>query len=330
MTLSRRLSAYLAPLFATVLLSACGQSDSPSLTTSAKPSTPAAPAAAPLRVGLVMKTLTNPFFIEMERGARRAESELGVTLIVKTAAQETSLEQQVQLVDDLIADKIDALVIAPADSQGIVPSVKRAMDAGIKVVNIDNRIDPDALQRAGIAPIPFISVDNKAGGYQAGKYLASLGKPGAKAVILEGIRSADNARQRFEGAVRGLTEGGQARVAESDTANWKIDEAVKVTKALLTRNPEATLIFAANDMMALGAVKYLDDAGKKGIHIVGYDALSEAKDMIRAGKLAATIDQQAAEQGFQGVKRALQLLKGETVPALTLIDTQLVTAQSLK
>ena len=78
-----------------------------------------------------MKTLTNPFFIEMEKGARRAEQTLGVDLLVKTAAQETSIEQQIQIVDDLIAEKVNAIVIAPGDSQRLIPVLKKAADGGI-------------------------------------------------------------------------------------------------------------------------------------------------------------------------------------------------------
>ena len=95
-----------------ISLLGCGQSSTPSVTTTPAP-TPAAPVAAKKEIGLVMKTLTNPFFVEMEKGARRAEQELGISLKVKTAAQETSIEQQIQLVEDLVAAKVSAIVIAP-------------------------------------------------------------------------------------------------------------------------------------------------------------------------------------------------------------------------
>jgi len=95
-----------------------------------------------------MKTLTNPFFVEMEKGARRAEKDLNIALKVKTAAQETSIEQQIQLVEDLVAAKVDAIVIAPGDSQRLVPTLKKAADAGINIVNIDNRLDPQTVKTA--------------------------------------------------------------------------------------------------------------------------------------------------------------------------------------
>lgn len=316
-----------AALFLAGGLLACGQSSGPSVTTSTPSPAPSQPTvAAKKEVGLVMKTLTNPFFVEMERGARRAEAELGVALRVKTAAQETSIEQQIQLVDDLIAAKVAAIVIAPGDSQRLIPSLKKALSAGIQVVNIDNRLDPVALKQAGMAPIPFIGVDNDSGAYKAGKFLVEGVNTPTEAALLEGIRSADNAHQRSAGARRALSENKHVKLVAAEAANWEINVAYDVTKSLFTKHPHVKLIFAANDMMALGAVKYLQESGKKNVKVVGYDALDEAVAEIKSGHMAATVDQQAAEQGYQGVALAVKMMQGMQVPPLTTIDTRLVTA----
>lgn len=317
--------------FAAAALVACGQSSGPTVSTTPTAAGPIASAPAPAppaqkTVGLVMKTLTNPFFIEMEKGARRAEKELGITLQVRTAAQETSIEQQIQIVNDLIAAKVDAIVIAPGDSQSLVASVKKATDAGIKVVNIDNRLDAQALAAAGAPEVPFISVDNHAGAYKVGKYLAESVTAPTQAAILEGIRSADNARQRMEGAKRALLENKHIKLVASETANWKIDEAYSVTKTVFAKHPDVRILFAANDMMALGAVKYLQEKGLTKVQVAGYDALAEALAEVKAGRMAATVDQQAAEQGYQGVLAAMRLLRGEKVEPITLVDTKLLTA----
>ena len=314
-----------------VALAACGQSSGPAVSTtptnaSPSASTPAAPPPAQKTVGLVMKTLTNPFFIEMEKGPRRAEKELGINLQVRTAAQETSIEQQIQIVNDLIAAKVDAIVIAPGDSQSLVTSIKKATDAGIKVVNIDNRLDAQALAAAGAPVVPFISVDNDAGAYKAGKFLAEAVTAPTQAAILEGIRSADNARHRLEGAKRALLENRHIKLVASETANWKIDEAYSVTKTLFAKHPDVRVLFAANDMMALGAGKYLQEKGLTKVQVAGYDALAEALAEVKAGRMVATVDQQAAEQGYQGVVAAMRLVRGEKVEPLTLVDTKLLTA----
>jgi ribose transport system substrate-binding protein len=313
-------------------LAACGQSSGPDVHSAAPVAQPvAAPAAAPLhQIGLVMKTLTNPFFIEMEKGARRAEKELGIALQVRTAAQETSIEQQIQLVNDLVVAKVDAIVIAPGDSQSLVAALKKAYDAGIKVVNIDNRLDAKTLRQEGLGEVPFIGVDNDAGAYKVGQFLASGVTSPTKAAILEGIRSADNARQRMEGAKRALAENKNIQLVASETANWKIDEAYKVTKTIFTKKPDIQLVFAANDMMALGALKYLQESGKSRVKVVGYDALDEALAEVKAGHLYATVDQQAAEQGYQGVAMALRMIKGEKVAPVTMVETRVVSAAEAK
>lgn len=315
---------FLAPFIALGLV-ACGQSSGPSVTTTTAPPAAEAPAPAKLKIGLVMKTLTNPFFVEMEKGARRAEQELNIQLKVATAAQETSIEQQIQLLEDLIAAKTNAIVIAPGDSQRLVPTLKKAIDAGIKVVNIDNRLDPQTVEQAGLQPIAFVSVDNEAGAYKAAKFLADSAKGKTEAAILEGIRSADNARQRMNGAKRAFAENKDIRVVASETANWGIDEAYSVTKAIMTKHPNVQLLFAANDMMAIGAVKYLQESGKSKVKVAGFDALAEALSEIQAGRMVATVDQQAAEQGYQGVVLAHKLLQGQSIPINTTIDTKLVT-----
>lgn len=321
-----RLVRWIPIVFLGMGLVACGEASGPSVSTVPGPAAVASAPLPPTSVGLVMKTLTNPFFVEMEKGARRAEKELGITLTVKTAAQETSIEQQIQLVEDLIVARVNAIVIAPGDSQRLVPALKKAADAGIKIINIDNRLDEKTVAQTGLAPVPFISVDNDAGAYKAGQFLArDISKP-TQAAILEGIRSADNARQRAQGALRGLQENKAIKVVASETANWKIDEAYEVTKQIFGKHPGVKLLFASNDVMAIGAIKYLTEAKRSDVKVAGYDALGEAITEIKAGRMAATVDQQAAEQGYQGVALALRLTRGEAVPSVTTIETQLITA----
>lgn len=317
-------------VLAVLALMACDQSRGPSIATQKTSGAALFPPVAKTEVGLVMKTLTNPFFVEMERGARRAEKDLGIKLVVKTAAQETSIEQQIQLIEDLIAAKVGAIVIAPGDSQRLIPVLKKAADAGIKLVNIDNRLAPELVSQAGLSPIPFIGVNNEAGAYKAAKFLAQSVSMPTEVAILEGIRSADNARKRLDGARRAWGENKNIRIVASVSANWEIDKAYEVTKTMFVTFPNIKLVFASNDMMAIGAVKYLQDTGKHSVKVMGFDALSEAVAEVSAGRMAGTVDQQAAEQGYQGVAFAVQMLQGASVAPMTTIETRLVTASPHK
>lgn len=281
-------------------------------------------------IALVMKTLTNPFFVEMEKGARRAETELGINLIVKTGAQETSFEQQITIIEELIKEKVDAILIAPADSVQIIPILKKAREAGIVIVNIDNQLDPQALEKVGLVDIPFISVNNEQGAYLSAQYISKEVSTPTQAIILEGIPTARNAQDRKNGALKAFGENPNIQVAASESAHWKIDEAYTVSAQLFKQYPGARLVFCANDMMALGLLQYLKETGKTDVVVASYDALDEAKEMIRTGRLQATIDQQAALQAYTGVQLALRALKGEKLPPVTLLDVLLVTKENVK
>lgn len=275
-------------------------------------------------IALVMKTLTNPFFVEMERGARRAEKELGVNLIVKTGAQETSVDQQIAIIDELIKRKVDAIVIAPASSIDLIPVLKKAQDAGISLINIDNRLDRDVAKKVGLRDIPFISVDNEKGAYLAAHVVSERLTNSADVLVIEGIRSAKNAQERSKGTLRALKEKPNIRVIAVDTANWKIDEAYEVTKRRFVQNPSIAAVVCGNDMMALGALRYLREANRNDVVVGGFDALEEARKAVNEGRMLVTVDQQADMQGYQGVKMAWKKISSEPVSAETLIDVKLV------
>ena len=318
----RRVSHLLVAVLLAV--AACDEAPEPGGTTDRGAAAPARPT-----VGLVMKTLTNPFFIEMERGARRAAADLDVDLVVRDAARETSIEQQIAIVDDLVASGVNAIVIAPADSGRLIPVLKKAIDRGIVVVNVDNALDPALAKSFGLPEIPFISVDNEAGAFKAVQALAAARPEGGEALIIEGIRDAANAEARRRGARRGFEAAGNVRVVASDTANWKIDEGHAVAARAFAAHPSIKLVFAANDMMALGIVQYLKEIDRNDVRVAGYDAIDEAERAIVAGDLFATVDQQGAEQGYLGVDYAVRILNGEHVPAVTQLDTILITRASL-
>jgi ribose transport system substrate-binding protein len=292
-----------------------------------QPETEATPevAASDITVALVMKTLTNPFFIEMEKGARQAEAELGITLLVKTGAQETSVEQQITIIDNLIEDQVDAIVIAPADSTKLIPVLKKAQDAGIVIINVDNQLDPEAAEQIGLVGVPFISVDNEQGAYLSAGFISAQITTPTQAIILEGIRTAKNAEDRKNGALRAFDENRNIEVVAMETAHWKIDEAYQVTEQLFAQYPDIGAVFCANDMMALGVLRYLEETSRTDVLVSAYDALAEAKEALRAGTLQATIDQQAALQAYTGVKFAVRALNGETLPMETIVDVILVT-----
>jgi ribose transport system substrate-binding protein len=274
-------------------------------------------AAAPAnpRIALVMKSLANEFFVAMADGARAHQAANPGTyeLIVNGTRTESDLSQQVALVEQMIAQRVNAIVIAPADSRALVPVLARALGQGIVVVNIDNKLDEETLQQAGVR-IPFIGPDNRTGARTVGEALASRLQPGDRVAILEGIPTAFNAQQRRLGFEDAIRESG-AQLVAVQSGQWEQDRANTVTAALLREHPELRGIFASNDNMALGAAAAVRQAGRTGqVQIVGFDNIAAVRQLLDEGRILATADQHGDRLAVYGIEYALQILRGEAQP----------------
>ncbi len=275
-----------------------------------------ATAAEKPKVALVMKSLANEFFLTMEDGAKTYQKEHSADfdLISNGIKDETDTSSQIRIVEQMIVSKVDALVIAPADSKALVPVLKKASDAGIKVVNIDNRLDPEVLKSKAL-DIPFVGPDNRKGARLVGEYLAKQLKQGDQVGIIEGVSTTTNAQQRTAGFKDAMEAAGM-KIVGVQSGNWEIDKGNAVAAAMLNEYPDLKALLAGNDSMALGAVSAVRAAGKKGqVQVVGYDNIKAIKPMLKDGRILATADQYAAKQAVFGIEAALKLVKGEPTGA---------------
>jgi ribose transport system substrate-binding protein len=212
-------------------------------------------------------------------------------------------------VQDETAKGVQAILVTPADSKGIVPALKQAQDKGILVINLDNRVDKPTAAAAGLTLGSYVGADNEAGGRLAGETMVKrLGGKG-KVAILEGIRGADNAEARQRGFEQGIA--GKLTVAAADSAEWDTQEAYTKFQSLLAAHPDLNGLFCANDKMALGALKAIQEAGRKGkIAVIGYDNIPDVQPYLQDGELAATIEQHPDLMGRYGVRMAVGVLSG--------------------
>ena len=281
-------------------------------------------------VALVMKSLANEFFVNMAAGAEahNAENSQGYKLIVNGIRNESDLAQQVALVDQMISTGVDAIVIAPADSKALVPALARAESAGIVVINIDNRLEPEILAEYDLQ-IPFIGPSNLAGAKMVGDFaLAGLASD-SQVAILEGITSAFNSIQRRTGFERAVAEAGM-EVVTLQSADWDQTRAAQVTAGILSQFPELDVILAANDNMALGAASALGVAGLgRKITIAGFDNISAIHPLIESGSVIATVDQFGDQLAVFGIEYALEVLATGIVPEDRETSLELITLDSL-
>ena len=290
-------------LLAACLLAACKPADTSN--TSGKP-----------KVALVMKSLANEFFQTMAEGAKKHHAAHGADyeLIVNGIKNETDLAEQVGLVEQMVAQGVHALVIAPADSKALVTVLKRAKDAGVLVINIDNQLDAETLKQAGLS-IPFVGPDNRAGAKAVGEVLAKKLKAGDEVAIIEGVTTAFNAQQRKAGFEDAMTAAG-IKIVSSQSGQWEMEKANTVAAGILAANPNVKALLCANDNMALGAAAAVQAAGKAGqIQIVGFDNIAALKPLLADGRVLATADQHGDQLAVFGIEAALKAMKEKSTPA---------------
>ncbi len=282
------------------------------------------------KVGLVMKSLSNEFFKQMQAGAEAYASENSSKFDFKAVGMkdERDFVAQVDAVENFIAEGYDIIVVAPADSKAMVTPLKKAVDAGITVINIDVPLDQDAMTEVGL-DLPFFGPDNTEGARLAGEALAiDLGK-GAQVLLIEGNPEADNAKQRKDG-FESAAEAGGLKILASETAHWETEEANTLVTNLLNKYPDVDGIMAANDSMALGAVTALESAGKAGdVKVVGFDNIPSVKPLLEKGSMLATVEQYGAQMAAFGIDYGLKTRAGEKFDGWIKTDIKLVDASNI-
>jgi ribose transport system substrate-binding protein len=281
------------------------------------------------RIALVLKTLNNPFFIDMQKGAEEAAKKLGVNLIVQAAEREVDVEKQMQIIENLIQAKVAALCVTPSGSREIVPAIEKANRAGIPVVIVDTRVDPKTIAESTAKIATFIGSDNYEGGKLAGEFIANrLGGKG-KVAVLEGIPGHETGDSRLKGFREALKATPGIEIVASQTANWERDQGFNVFQNILQSHPDVQALFACSDLMALGAVEAIAAAKKTGqIVVVGFDALPEAREALQKGSMHATVAQFPAMMGALAVENAYRLLKGESVKDEFVVPIKLITKEN--
>ena len=279
-------------------------------------------------VALVLKTLNHPFFVDMRRGAQEAADRLGVTLQVQAAEREIDVDKQMQIVENLLQTGIDVLAITPSGSREIVSALVKAKNANVPIVIVDTRLDAKAAAAAGVQAETFIGSDNYEGGKLAGEHVVKVTSGKARVGILEGIPGHETGDSRLRGFRDAVARAPGITVVASQPANWERDQGFNVFQNMLQAHADIDTVFAASDLMALGAIEAIAAAGRTGrIRVVGFDALDDAKKAIEAGTMDASVAQFPYEMGKAAVESAVKVMAGEKLPADIMVKLEMVTKQ---
>ncbi len=283
-----------------------------------------APANKNYTVGVSLLTQDDPFYIALKKGMVKEAAKEKITLVPLSADKD--LNKQINQVQNFIAQRVNAIVICPVDSEGVISAVQAANNAHIPVFTAD-------ITANGGKIVSYIASDNVQGGRLAGEYAAKTLLHGTGNVAILDLKTVSSVEDRVKGFKEALAAyPGIHVVSDIDVPNATRENAVDKATNLLTANPNINLIFGCNDPVALGTLSALKQMNKTDVSIVGYDATPEAQNYIATGTsmLKADAIQFPDLIGKTTVDAIIKYLGGTPVPAQIPIPTGLVTPASFK
>jgi inositol transport system substrate-binding protein len=290
-----------------------------------QPATPDAKAGAPSDkppvIGVTLLNLSAEFVSALDRTMKAEARKLGAELVVNDA--QLSADRQIQQVESFVAQKLDAVILNPCQVDGSSPAVDAALRAGIPIVNVNSETRS--------APTAFIGSRDEDAGRMAMEFVAQRLNGRGNVVIIEGAMGQAAQIKRYHGAQEVLARHPGLKVVASQTADWDRAKAISLMENWLeSRRGGIDAVFAENDEMAMGALLALEQAGVKSkVVVIGVDGIPDALAAVKAGRLDATIFQDAQGQGSAAVAVALQIIRKQPYAKETLIPFRLVTRENV-
>jgi D-allose transport system substrate-binding protein len=283
--------------------------------------------------GVLMKTLSNPFWGAMEKGVDVGAKKAGVDVYLNAVESDQAAEPQLNACNTMLQKKPAAMITAAINSTILLPCLKQANEMKIPVADLDNNLDPAITKKAGVDVAFHIGSDNEAAGAKGADYLVSvLGKDAKGPVlVIEGLSGNITGEKRAHGFAEELKKAAPGlKIVASLPGDWDSLKAANITNDTLQRTPNLVAIFCANDDMALGAVEAARSAGKDKLIVIGVDGNVNAVKSIKAGRLNASVAQLPYLVGMEAVEDMKKLLDGGKVAEMTYVPTLVLTKQVLE
>lgn len=272
-------------------------------------------------IGVTLLARTDPFYHDLETSMQDEAKVKGFTLDVQDGRKD--LSKQLSQVETFVAQKKDAIVICPVNSEGIVRAISKANAANIPVFTAD-------IKAAGGKVVSHIASDNVAGGKLAGEYLGKLLNGKGTVVILD-FPSVASVQDRTKGFMEAMKDFPGIKIVERPSGQGERAKSMTQMENMLQKYPNLDGVFAINDSTALGALKAIEDAGNKHIVMVGYDGDKDARAAIlRGSALKADAVQYPREIGKETIDAIAEYFDGKTPPAIVPVKVGIIDQKSLQ
>ena len=280
-----------------------------------------------IKIGLITKTESNPFFVKMKEGAAAKAKELGATLISAAGKNDGDNAGQVTAIENMTAAGVKTILITPSDSKAIIPAIKKAQAKGIQVIALDSPTDPADATDA------LFATNNYQAGILIGQYSkAALGGKVPKIVTLDLFPGHPVGAQRHNGFLKGMglqtleaTSNDLGKPAEVACMADSFGDQTKGQTGMencLSKVPDVNLVYTINEPAAAGAYQALKAAGKeKGVIIVSVDGGCAGVKNVEAGIIAATSQQYPLLMAAKGVEAGVAYAKTGTKVKAGYTDT---------
>ncbi|PMS14974.1 sugar ABC transporter [Trinickia dabaoshanensis] len=274
-------------------------------------------------VGLITKTDTNPFFVKMKQGAQAAAQKDGAKLLTAAGRFDGDNSSQVTALENMTTAGAKAILITPSDTKAIVPSIKKARDAGVMVIALDTPTDPQSATDA------LFATNNFKAGELIGAYAKkALGGKPAKIATLDLAPGISVGILRHDGFLKGfgIKAGDPSIVCSQDTRGDQ-SKGQAAMENCLQKSPDINVVYTINEPAAAGAYRALKTAGKeKNVLIVSVDGGCEGVRNVKAGEIAATSQQYPLKMAALGVDAGVEYAKsGKKVSGYTDTGVELIT-----
>ncbi len=283
--------------------------------------------------GILLRTLSNPHWVEMKKGIEEEAQKLNVTVDIIDTVPASNAQAQARLFQKMNKKNYKAIGFIPVTPVNLIEPAVAAYANGTILVNMDEKIDVEMLKFAGANINAFISTDNLNVGANGASYIVdALGAEGGKVIIISGKAGNETGERRKRGAKKVFNKAENIELVVTRPANWERVRGFEVVSAILKNHPDIKGIYAANDLMAIGAQQAVAANNKQEeIIIVGTDGIIEAVNMIKNGKLAATVAQDPKKMGALALRNMVQAvaegkqLSVEEKPEIIKIDSFMIT-----
>jgi ribose transport system substrate-binding protein len=273
-------------------------------------------------LAFVPPAMISPYYASVIKGAEEAAGRLGYTLLKLAPDSESNYAAQVQIIEDVITQKVDGIILCAINTDAIVSAVRKANQANIPVVmfNTQNEL------AGGVQVASYVRYDQREAGRKVADFVGQTFNGSAKVGIIEGLPS-DHTTERMGGFIeQAKAKFPNVQVVTSQPGDWEREKGMNAAANMLTAHPEITVFFGLSDEMALGAYEAVSRANAAGrVAVCGFDGTPASVASVKASKMLSTISIGGEGTGTACVEALDKIIKKQPVDKFIVVDTEIVT-----